>query len=454
MPRPTQRISALHPFSHQARQSIDDSSLPNLPHPPSPPSNAESSSTATSNPVLRSNSQRYSAIPLISSVTEFGPNGESDSFSYTNNLNTGVYNSLSRIPSYRLPSPVSLPSRHNSRIQRDRGMSASPVSSISAVDAPITNRYSYLIQPLPVVSQSPSPPDMPLPPPPPSQDQVSAVPTMGVPLNTEYLNIGHSSRLTGPLLTPINESTPNLPGSSHQSQQQLPLQEIGYAAQDPTPLPPVVTYDVPAPQNAMNTNTTPAPPRSAFQRMNDFAGRQFSSVRSNFVTTRRPSSRPISLSQFVRRRRHTSSHPPTPSLAIIGVVTSSLVFIALMVFLWESNFAANIVAIVYSFSVLSACSYVLVRYNQKKRRNGLDVERGGSRMDLFGRSGANSRFRTSLEGVGSQPNMEMVQESEIIVIPRMPVHRTVGEGEADPELPPYSRGNAAEILDVPVPPPP
>ncbi|EPS38574.1 hypothetical protein H072_7673 [Dactylellina haptotyla CBS 200.50] len=455
MPRPTHRISALHPFSHQARQSLDDSSLPNAPHPPSPPSDpAATAAIGTSSP-LPSNSHRYSAIPLISSVAEPGPNEESESFSYTNNLNTGVYNSLSRIPSYRLPSPVSLPSRHNSRIQRDRGMSVSPVSSISATDAPITSRYSYLIQPVSRVPQSPSPPDMPLPPLPPSQDsQVSQAPaTMGVPFNVDFHNLGHPSRPMGPLLTPINESTPNLAGSSSH---QLPLQEVGHVVQDRATPAPVITYSLPSQHAAVNANDAmPAPtrPRNAFQRMNDFAGRQFSSIQSSLSYTRRPS-RPLSISQFVRRHRPSSAHhPPTPALAIIGLVTSTLVFIALMTFIWVSPFAGNIVAVVYAFSVFSACLYVLVRYNQKKRRSRLDVERGGSRLSLFGRSGAGSRIRNSDEAGGAQPEMDMVQESEIIVIPRMPVHRVVGEGEADPELPPYSRGNAAEIMDIPVPPP-
>ncbi|KAF3919785.1 hypothetical protein ABW20_dc0108878 [Dactylellina cionopaga] len=286
---------------------------------------------------------------------------------------------------------------------------------------------------------------MPFPPPPPSQDQVTTAPTMGVPPTVDYYNLGQTSRVAGLPLPPINESTPNLPSSTFHGTGSV-TQNIGASSAAP-----VVTYNIPPPQPPQHANNTmpemPAPPRNAFQRMNDFVGRQ-----SNVFQTR-TRTRPISISQFVRRHRPSSSHPPTPALSIIGLVTSSLVFIALMTFLFVSNFAANIVAIVYAFSVLCACTYVLVRYNQKKRRAHLDEERGGSRLDLFGRGGAGSRLRNSDEN-GTQPEMEAVQESEIIVIPRMPVHRIVGDGEADPELPPYTRGDSATILDIPVPPPP
>lgn len=85
---------------------------------------------------------------------------------------------------------------------------------------------------------------------------------------------------------------------------------------------------------------------------------------------------------------------------------------------------------------------MLVDYSQKKMKAREDEEAGGSRSSFFASGG------------GTRQELDMVQESEIIVIPRIPVHRVVGEGEADPELPPYSRGDAAEILDIPVPPPP
>ncbi|KAK6532874.1 hypothetical protein TWF281_007046 [Arthrobotrys megalospora] len=439
MPRPTDRISSLPPFSHHVRQSLDDSSLPTPPHPPSPPSDPTAAGVTSGG--LSPNFHRYSAIPLISSVTEPDPNGEAGSFSYTNNLNTGVYNSLSRIPSYRLPSPVSLPSRHNSRIQRDRGMSASPVSSISAVDAPITNRYSYLIQPSSGISQNPTSADMSYPSLPSSQEQNPTISTMGIPSTVEYYNQGQPSRFQGQLTT-INESTSNLPGTSNQgtSNQGTSSQIMNqYAAPPPPPAPQAtVTYNIPPhPQFHPANNTLPAPPQNAFQRLHTAARSRFGQIPNVFIHRGPP--RPISLSRFIRGHRQ-SNHPPTPALAIIGLVTSVLVFIALMTFLWVSTFAANIVAIVYAFSVLVACTWVLFQYNQKKLKARMDEERGGSRLSLFPEGGA-------------QPEMDMVQESEIIVIPRMPVHRVVGEGEADPELPPYTRGSAAEILDIPVPPP-
>ncbi|KAK6335952.1 hypothetical protein TWF730_003327 [Orbilia blumenaviensis] len=435
MPRPTHSISSLPPFSHHARQSLDDSFLPSAPHPPSPPT--DPTAAGVTNGSLSPNFHRYSAIPLISSIAaESDPNREVESFSYTNTLNTGVYNSLSRIPSYRLPSPVSLPSRHNSRIQRDRGMSASPVSSISAVDAPITNRYSYLIQQSSGAPPNSTSSDMSYPSLPTSREQSSAANTMGVPPSAEYYGQGQSSRFQGHLTT-INESTPNLPGTNNQSNQ-IMNQYAAPAPPPPAPAP-TVTYNIPPhPQFPPADNTIPAPPQNAFQRLHSAARSQFTRIPNAFV--HRGPSRPISLSYLVHRRRP-RNHPPTPALAIIGLVTSVLVFIALMTFLWVSTFAANIVAIVYAFSVLVACTWVLVQYNQKKLQARMDEERGGSRLNLFA------------DGGGAQPEMDMVQESEIVVIPRMPVHRTVGEGEADPELPPYSRGNAAEILDIPIPPP-
>ncbi|KAF3940951.1 hypothetical protein ABW19_dt0205866 [Dactylella cylindrospora] len=464
MPRPTQQLSSLPPFSRQTRQSLDESSLPSIPHPPSPPAVEPRPTTAAAgagSPLIP-NPHRYSAIPLISSVTESIPNEEVESY-YNNSLNTGVYNSLSRIPSYRLPSPVSLPSRHNSRIQRDRGMSASPVSSISISDAPITGRYSYLVQPLSGIPQSPSPPDMPQPPPPPPtrQHQQASTPstsTMGAPPAGDfYSNPGQSSRATTSVqqLPPINESTSNLHNGSRGGI------SGGYVSQDgaPTainpPLPPAAHDLQDIPLQHINNAIPPTPPRNTFQRMQDFATRQFNQVQVNIFNNRRPISRSRSISQFVRRhRRRSGSHPPTPALAIIGLVTSFLVFIALLAFLWVSTFAANIVAVVYSFSVLCACAFVLIRYNQKKRRADLEEDRGGSRLSLFRRSGggAGSRLGHSNDGGLSQPEMDMVQESEIIVIPRLPVHRVVEEGEADPELPPYTRGDATEILDAPVAP--
>ncbi|KAK6342934.1 hypothetical protein TWF718_008312 [Orbilia javanica] len=441
MPRPTQSLTSLPPFSHHARQALDDSSLPTPPHPPSPPSDPTAAGVTSGS--LSSNFHRYSAIPLISSVTqEPDPNGEVESFSYMNNLNTGVYSSLSRIPSYRLPSPVSLPSRHNSRIQRDRGMSASPVSSISAVDAPITNRYSYLIQQPPAgMSPNPTPSNISYPPLPSSQEQNPTIPTMGLPSSVEYYTQGQQSRFQGQLTT-INESTTNLPGISNQGTNNQQTNQLHYAVPPPPPPPPAltVTYDVPPrPQFPSVDNTLPNPPQNTFQRLRSATRSRLGRIPNIFIHQGPP--RPISLSYLIRRRRP-NNHPPTPALAIVGLVTSVLVFISLMTFLWVSTFAANIVAIVYSFSVLTACTWVLVDYNQKKMRAREDEERGGLRSSLF--SGGN----------GTQQDMDMVQESEIIVIPRMPVHRVVGEGEADPELPPYSRGDAAEILDIPVPPPP
>ncbi|EGX49307.1 hypothetical protein AOL_s00078g340 [Orbilia oligospora ATCC 24927] len=438
MPRPTQRISSLPPFSHHARQSLDDSSLPTLPHPPSPPSDPTFS--GITNGGFNSNFHRYSTIPLISSVAaEPESDGETESFSYMNNLNTGVYNSLSRIPSYRLPSPVSLPSRHNSRIQRDRGMSASPVSSISAVDAPITNRYSYLIQPSVGMSQNPTSSDISYPSLPSSQDQNPVALTMGLPQNVDSYNQAQTSRFQGQLTT-INESTTNLPGTSNQRPGSQSTSQPQYAIPPPSPPPALtVTYDIPPrPQFSSADNTLPAPPPSTFQRLRSAAHSRFGRIPNVFIHQGPP--RPLSLSYLLRRRRP-SNHPPTPALAIVGLVTSILVFISLMTFLWVSTFAANIVAIVYAFSVLVACTWVLVDYNQKKMRARIDEEAGGSRSSLF-------------TGSGTRQEMDMVQESEIIVIPRMPVHRVVGEGEADPELPPYTRGDAAEILDIPVPPPP
>ncbi|KAJ6257649.1 hypothetical protein Dda_7436 [Drechslerella dactyloides] len=452
MPRPTDRLSTLPPFSHQARHSVDDSSLPTIPHPPSPPSDPQLATaavgTAANPPFLVQ--RRYSAIPLISSVAEPAPNAAVEAFPYTNHLNTGVYNSLSRIPSYRLPSPVSLPSRHDSRIQRDRGMSVSPVSSISSIDAPLTSRYSYLIQPLSGIPQSPAlsemsrptsppplPPAIPLPPPLLSSQDEQPLETssMGLPLDGVYFPPGPESLAAGLHLPPMNESSSNIAGSSNRG--------IEPASPDTVP---VVTYGIPLRPEA--TDALPTPPRNIFQHMHNSTSQGFGRLHSRMFGEHRPS-RPLSISQFVRRHRMLSSHPPTPALAIIGLVTSVLVFIALMVFLWVSTFAANIVAIVYSFSVLIACTFVLVEYKQKKRRSESDEERGSSGLSLFGRGRGGTSGDT-----GSQPEMDIVQASEIIVIPRMPVHRVVGEGEADPELPPYSRGGAAEILDISAPPPP
>ncbi|KAK6504254.1 hypothetical protein TWF506_002458 [Arthrobotrys conoides] len=410
MPRPTQRITSLPPFSHHARQSLDDSSLPTPPHPPSPPSDPTAAGITSG--VFNSNFHRYSTIPLISSVTaEPGPNGEAESFSYMNNLNTGVYNSLSRIPSYRLPSPVSLPSRHNSRIQRDRdGMSQNLTSS----------EISY--------------PTLPS-----SQEQNSTTLTMGLPPNVEAYNQGQPPRFQGQLTT-INESTTNLSGTSHQGPNNQSMSQLQYAVPPVSPPPPVVTYDIPTrPQFPSADNTPPTPPQNTFQRLRSAAHSRFSRIPNIFIHRGPP--RPLSLSYLLRRRRP-RDHPPTPALAIVGLVTSILVFISLMTFLWVSTFAANIVAIVYAFSVLVACTWVLVDYNQKKMKARDDEEAGGSRSSLF------------TGGGGTRQDMDLVQESEIIVIPRMPVHRVVGEGEADPELPPYTRGDAAEILDIPVPPPP
>ncbi|KAK6505645.1 hypothetical protein TWF481_007536 [Arthrobotrys musiformis] len=447
MPRPTQRITSLPPFSYQARQTLDDSSLPTPPHPPSPPSDPTTSEITSGG--RSPNFHRYSTIPLISSVTtESNPNGEAESFSYMNNLNTGVYNSLSRIPSYRLPSPVSLPSRHNSRIQRDRGMSTSPVSSISAADAPITNRYSYLIQPSAGMPQNHDPSEISYPSLPSSQEQNSTSSTMGLPPNLNYYTNAQGQPSRFPLTT-INESTSNLPGTNTQGTASQSMSQFQYAIPPPPPPPPAppsqpfaptVTYNIPPrPQFPPVDNTLPTPPPNAFHRLRSAARSQFRRIPNIFI--HQGPSRPLSLS-YLLRRRVPRNHPPTPALAIVGLVTSVLVFIALMTFLWVSTFAANIVAIVYSFSVLIACTWVLVDYNQKKMRARMDEERGGSRSSLF------------LGGGGTRQEMDMVQESEIIVIPRMPVHRVVGEGEGDPELPPYSRGDAAEILDIPIPPPP
>ncbi|KAK6336302.1 hypothetical protein TWF696_001864 [Orbilia brochopaga] len=461
MPRPTDRLSSLPPFSHQARHSIDDSSLPTIPHPPSPPPSDAQSTTAavgTASPPFLSQ-RRYSAIPLISSLAEPAPNVAVETFPYTNHLNTGVYNSLSRIPSYRLPSPVSLPSRHDSRIQRDRGMSVSPVSSISSIDAPVTSRYSYLIQPLSGIPQSPAssrmslpaslpppapPPTVPPPPPPlplplsQSQDeQASETLLMGLPLDGAYFAPGPDSLAAGLHLPQSNGSTSNagIAGGSNR----------GIEPEDAAP---TVTYGIPLRPEA--TSALPTQPQNIFQRVHNSTSQGFGRLHSRMFGEHRPS-RPLSITQFVRRHRMLSSHPPTPALAIIGLVTSVLVFIALMAFLWVSTFAANIVAIVYSFSVLIACMFVLVEYKQKKRRLESDEERGSSGLSLFGRSRASG---PSGDAGGSQPEMDVVQASEIIVIPRMPVHRVVGEGEADPELPPYSRGGTTEILDIPAPPPP
>lgn len=438
MPRPTQRITSLPPFSHHARQSLDDSSLPTLPHPPSPPSDPTAAGVTSGG--LSYNFHRYSAIPLIPSVAaETDPNEEAESFSYMNNLNTGAYNSLNRTPSYRLPSPVSLPSRHNSRIQRDRGMSASPVSSISAADAPITSRYSYLIQPSAGMSQNPTSSEISYPSLP-SQEQNPTISTMGLPPSVDHYGQGQSSRFQGQLTT-INESTTNLPGTSNHGNNNQSMSQLQYAAPPPPPPPaPTVTYDLPPrPQFPSAGNTLPTPPQNTFQRLRSTARSRFGRIPNIFIHRGPP--RPLSLS-YLLRRRTPSNHPPTPALAIVGLVTSVLVFISLMTFLWVSTFAANIVAIVYSFSVLVACTWVLVDYSQKKMKAREDEEAGGSRSSFFASGG------------GTRQELDMVQESEIIVIPRIPVHRVVGEGEADPELPPYSRGDAAEILDIPVPPPP
>ncbi|KAF3239751.1 hypothetical protein TWF217_001188 [Orbilia oligospora] len=392
MPRPTQRISSLPPFSHHARQSLDDSSLPTLPHPPSPPSDPTFS--GITNGGFNSNFHRYSTIPLISSVAaEPESDGETESFSYMNNLNTGSNTTGSR----------------------------------------------YLIQPSVGMSQNPTSSDISYPSLPGSQDQNPIALTMGLPQNVDLYNQAQPSRFQGQLTT-INESTTNLPGTSNQRPGSQSMSQPQYAIPPPSPPPaPTVTYDIPPrPQFPSADNTLPTPPPSAFQRLRSAAHSRFGRIPNVFIHRGPP--RPLSLSYLLRRRRP-SNHPPTPALAIVGLVTSILVFISLMTFLWVSTFAANIVAIVYAFSVLVACTWVLVDYNQKKMRARIDEEAGGSRSSLF-------------TGSGTRQEMDMVQESEIIVIPRMPVHRVVGEGESDPELPPYTRGDAAEILDIPVPPPP
>ncbi|EWC46018.1 hypothetical protein DRE_04811 [Drechslerella stenobrocha 248] len=284
----------------------------------------------------------------------------------------------------------------------------------------------------------PSPPAAPPPPPspPPSHSQpspdsqASGTPLMGLPLNGAF-GPGPGPLAAGLHLPAANEYRHTTRIGS--SQRAMTARNALPAADQATPL-------------QQPNDEMPARPRNIFQRVHTSTSQGLSWLHSSMFSQQRQS-RPLSLSQFVRRHRMLHSHPPTPVLAIIGLVTSILVFIAMFVFLWVSTFAANIVAVVYSFSVLIACTFVLVEYNQKKRRSQSDVE-AGSQVGLFG--------RRALPGdTGSnQAEMDMVQGSEIIVIPRMPVHRIVGEGEADPELPPYSRGGAAEILDIPPPPPP
>jgi len=433
MPPPNRRIASLPPFSHTSRRSLDDSALPTLPHPPSPPPTTTNSSTTPRVPLI-SNPNRYTALPLISTVTAAGPTAQTmgatgndtPPFEYSNSNNTGVYSSLSRIPSYRLPSPISLPSRHDSRIQRDRGMSTSPVSSISAMDAPVTSRYSYLMQPLPEIPQQEqqqqredtTTPDLPAPPPPPA-----SVPSAASQAYNNSFLFPPPPRVSGqnPQLTPIIEASP-APQSDHAYPSYFPDQP---------------------PQSRGEASTQPNGTQQFQTPSRNF--NPFSNIRGRLpsFTPRQRQVRPMSsFTQLIRRQRGPEGLEPAPALAILGLVTSFLVFIALMTFLWFSPFAANIVAIVYTFAIFAACLTVLILFyrNLGRPETGndgmLSILIGGSRWRRRGVPGPT----VAGHPIFHQPEM-VVDEGEVIVVPRMPVHRAAGEGEADPDLPPYTRAS-------------
>lgn len=100
---------------------------------------------------------------------------------------------------------------------------------------------------------------------------------------------------------------------------------------------------------------------------------------------------------------------------------------------------------------------MLLRWKHKREK----LAEAGGGGDIEGTGGLGRGSRRVSSGDVEDGDIEMVQESEIVVVPRMGVHRVVGEGEADPELPPYSRGNASAVLNMgaagdlgPPPPPP
>ena len=158
-----------------------------------------------------------------------------------------------------------------------------------------------------------------------------------------------------------------------------------------------------------------------------------------------------------------------PALAIIGVISSFLVLVALIVFTKFSQPAGNIVGIAYSAAVLVASLVVVIRYWLEKRllksssRPGGDGGERGMRGSSHGRFSQLGRMvmlgRHTQSHVAGTPRsgsalanansggrvaftaqqQEQIAMHDVVILPREPVvrsHETMAE--ADPELPPYS----------------